>query len=253
MPVGIQAKGRKNAGRERGEGADGSRDGRSEPDSRAPLGFSDESLTSAVEPFDFSDGSKADSFPSSFGNPFIETPYVKSDLLLIVDTSIFYDYAPAQYARWIQEIVEVESPVHQDVALIRFRTAAGLGRVGRRIAAAYENGIAYAVHHNLIAKTGRILFEIGAENEEIEPRDRSMLDSAEKDIKLIPPVEIRSTFKISLRLNYSVERGDLLRNVVTMFGFTRLTPVMGEVLEVELKELMDSGEVEQVEGMFRLR
>ena len=80
-----------------------------------------------------------------------------------------------------------------------------------------------------------------------------MLDSAEKDIKLIPPVEIRSAFKKSLRLNYSVERGDLLRNVVTMFGFTRLTPVMGEVLEVELQELMDSGEVEQVEGMFRLR
>jgi len=90
-------------------------------------------------------------------------------------------------AKFVEDVVAVESPVHRDEVVVRIRSAWNLLRSGGRIQTALDTAIQKAINEGLVIG-GDFLCIKGKEN---IPRDRSLVNSPGlRRIEMLPPVEI---------------------------------------------------------------
>ena len=123
-------------------------------------------------------------------------------------------------AGWVEDVVQVESPVHEEVAARRIVAAAGVSRLGSRIREALEDATQYAARKGWIRKTDSLLFD--PEQDEVPVRDRGDLEGRTRDIAYVPGPEIARAAQELVEVSLGIGEDELVQQVGRHLGFERV-------------------------------
>jgi very-short-patch-repair endonuclease len=155
-------------------------------------------------------------------------PYVVSAPAVALGGLELHAVAPARWSEWIEQVVEIESPIHSDEVVRRVAAAAGVGRVGNRIRATYERGVEHALRRGRVRRLGDFLWS--ASSQAPVPRRRDV-HGAPRDIDLIAPEELALAIDRVVRDAFGMPREQIPVNVCRLLGFQRMTAEMRATLD----------------------
>lgn len=124
-------------------------------------------------------------------------------------------------ARMLREVIEVEGPVHIEVATRRLVSAWGLTRAGRRIREAVRGAFNSLKGEGKVKRIGkflwpsRVVFELTVRQP--NPEDEDTL----REIAFIPQEELELAVMNAVRDALSISEDDLVKAVARIFGFDR--------------------------------
>ena len=127
-----------------------------------------------------------------------------------------HEVSPTTLARWLERVTIAEGPVHFDIAMRRIALAVGVQRRGNRIQKAFEGALRLAIRQNRLRKSRKFLSV--PEGATFCVRDRSNLNSTEKEIEYVPPEEIDLTVCQILGYTYGVKEHDIPSLVARRLG-----------------------------------
>jgi very-short-patch-repair endonuclease len=157
---------------------------------------------------------------------------------------------PAQrMAEWVQQVVQVESPVHFDEVVRRIREAAGLERAGNPIREAVLQGAQYAARQGKIVLQDQFLWKMPIQPPVI--RNRSMLLNHLKKIELVHPGEIKAAIMKVVEQAFGISREEAVTASMRLLGFERVTELMRERTDRLISELVDNGSLCELGGKLR--
>ena len=151
----------------------------------------------------------------------------------------FHDVPSATVLDWVVEVVEVESPVHEDEAAARVAAAADLQRVGSRIRNRVASAVRLGVGKGLLVRRGPFLWRPG--HDEPAVRNRGELPAAHKlrAPAMIAPEEIAAALRQVIEASYGISRDDAVAEACRLMGFRRkgakLAKAFAEVLDQRVR------------------
>ena len=125
----------------------------------------------------------------------------------------------AQLTDWLVQVADVESPIRLEEATRRVARAAGIGRVGHLIDAAFKAAAVRAARDQLLVVCGDFLWS--PHRPEMEVRNRVVLPSATRKIGLIADEEVEWAACAVLSSLGRVDEDDVPRQVMGVLGFER--------------------------------
>ena len=169
-------------------------------------------------------------------------PYEKATLNVSVQDGLCEEPTD-RLSEWIEKVVEVESPIHKEVAARRVADAADVSRMGNRIRDALNKAIDHAVQERQVREKKHLLFD--PEQDEVPVRDRSALEGKIKDINYIPGPEIAGAAQQVSRNSSGLSREELITQTGRQLGFKRagsnIQERIGSIIEDMLeKEMLES-------------
>jgi len=176
-------------------------------------------------------------------------PYVQYVQELPLTDSL-HEVPRQKMARWIREVVDVESPIHTDELIRRVRTAAGVGRAGSRIQGTIMRGIAWAQHLGLVNHRGDFVWLPNMFHPPV--RDRSRLPVVSRKIELISSEEIREAVRVVLRQSMGIQGQDIPFAVGSLLGFSRTGRQIAEAIEAVIETMVRDGELVRQNGQIVL-
>jgi very-short-patch-repair endonuclease len=139
-------------------------------------------------------------------------------------------------ATWIEEVVNVESPIHFEEAVRRVANSAGVQRLGNRIRGTFERAVASLVRSGRIQKLGDFLWSSNMIQAPIRNR---VEQSTPRQFDLICDQEITACITRGIAASFGMARGDVGSTVVRMLGFGRLTENMQSRIDAIVQRLID--------------
>ena len=146
--------------------------------------------------------------------------------------------SPFVVAKWIQNIVKIETPVHLDEVARRIATAVGVSRIGNRIQNTVKTAARQAARFDSVEIKGKFLY--WTEQGQVTVRDRSGLPNASRKLELIAPEEIEMAIKQVVSAAFGIEREDLAREVCRLFGFRSVSGDMRQGVERVVEGLIEN-------------
>ena len=172
-----------------------------------------------------------------------------------VYTNIDLHEAPVYVlAELIEQIVEVEGPVHEEVVIYRLRQMWGYGRAGKRIRDAVKEAVADAVNGGTVercSQDGLFLKKPGAA---VHVRDRSnQKNHLTRKPEMIPPPEYREAILCAVRRNITIDDEECGVDVARMFGFKGTSRSMKRLVSDQIAALVSEGQLaRQPDGTVRI-
>ena len=162
-------------------------------------------------------------------------------------------HAPGQLARWVAEVVRVESPVHPDDVARRLGQAAGAAQVGRRMRASIDAAIRMAIILNTVRQQDGFLWNAIVPNTELPlPRDRSALPTSWRKLSLIAPQELAQAALQVIRQSIAIEREAVAGPAAKLLGFTRLVgDEPRQLFEEAIQHLLMTNQATDTNGVLR--
>jgi hypothetical protein len=152
----------------------------------------------------------------------------------------------------LSQIVEIEGPIHKDVAARRLAKAWGLDRVGERMMNAVKSAWRSLSREGLLRIQGKFLWPPAA-SFQIVVRQPSVNDEqSRRSIEEIPPEELAQAMKNLVRDSLSIEREKLLQFVARIFGFERAGNHIQKTLGDTFDELVEAGQLVVIEERVSL-
>jgi len=156
----------------------------------------------------------------------------------------FYDARAIRIlTQMLQEVVNVEGPVHIEIAAQRLAQAWGLRRVGSRMMAAVQYVCRYLVRSGGLKMHGNFLWPASVTFQLKVRRPDLDNPATERSIQYIPNEEIELAFVNVLREALSSPRDALLTQVARIFGFERMSQQIQTSLDEILSELIQQGRI----------
>lgn len=181
-------------------------------------------------------------------SPIQAEPYQEATLRVSLRGRELHELSPSEFAKYVREVVEIESPVHLTEVIRRIATSAGLKRAGTRIQEAVSSGIRTAESKGLVRKQGDFLWK---PNEDVAKiRDRSNLDASSRKLELIAPEEIAAAAKQVVKSAFSIDRDDALSAVIGLFGFRRTTSNAKSIVEKVVNDCIQNDDFNEREGVL---
>lgn len=147
----------------------------------------------------------------------------------------------------VEQIVQVESPVHEDEIARRVTKAFGLEKAGSRIQSATVaalKGSRSLIHANGIWSIPNVAIRV---------RDRSSVKSKNLvNAAMLPPVEIFAAMKLIVEQSVRIHSDELIQSASRMFGFQRCGPELKEVAQQALNGQLGNGFVMDDDGFVML-
>ena len=165
--------------------------------------------------------------------------YKVAELIISTNGRDLHEVPSYIIADWIQQVVEIESPVHFDEVTKRIGGAVGVKKIGSRIRRAIEIAAMQAARSKSIDIRGEFLY--WTEQEHVSVRDRSGLPNASRKLELIAPEEIYTVIKRLVSEAFGIERDDLAREVCKVFGFVTVSANMRQKVEKVISEMIEHG------------
>ncbi|MEX1013594.1 MAG: DUF3320 domain-containing protein, partial [Candidatus Paceibacterota bacterium] len=140
----------------------------------------------------------------------------------------------------IDEITRIESPIHLDLLMKKVAEIYGYGRLGRNI----RQDINWAIKK--VEKMGKIKSKDGfiyRTDQKIVIRDRSSLDNDYRKIEYISSEEIQKAIKILVEKSYGSDKESLIKEVGSLFGYSRVTQNIYDVILREVLILSEDDEI----------
>jgi len=173
-------------------------------------------------------------------------PYKMASIRIRLDGKELHEVSSSKLSDWIRDIVKVESPVHQDEVMRRIAEAAGVQRVGSRIASALESAISVAQRAKVIRKKGDFLW---VPDMQLPPvRDRSEMGTASRKIELIAPEEIAAAIHQVVDASYGIDLNAIPAAACRLLGFARTSDDMYAVVRRITMKLSETGRLVIEEG-----
>lgn len=148
----------------------------------------------------------------------------------------------------VEQIVQVEAPVHIDEVITRLRTAWGLLRAGARIEAAVEQGAGLALSRGRITRDGAFLSSPGHDP---FPRDRgATLSSGLRKLEMIPPREIEAGVTHIVTSNFGATEDEIILAVSRMLGFKATSTQLRKLIAGTVESLLQSFALRREEKMI---
>lgn len=139
----------------------------------------------------------------------------------------------------IEQIVEVESPVHVSEVITRLRTAWGLQRTGARIEAVVNRAV------NLVCNKGDILqdgqFLIHQKSKIILRNRQNVQSSGLRKSEMLPPQEIAVGITQVVKNNLGATEEEIVMSISRSLGFKATSGTLRKVISEVLEQLLFKG------------
>ncbi|MBV7529439.1 DUF3320 domain-containing protein [Chitinophaga sp. sic0106] len=129
-----------------------------------------------------------------------------------------------QLCNWIQQVVEVESPVHFDELARRMVEAAGVTRVGPRLREVLRHAVRHADAGKRIRIKGQFLWHVDLPSPLV--RDRSELPASARKVNYIAVEEMGVALEKVVKDAVAIQPEAAVPFMAKMFGFSRVTEDM---------------------------
>ncbi|HWH60444.1 MAG TPA: DUF3320 domain-containing protein [Terriglobales bacterium] len=152
-------------------------------------------------------------------------------------------------AKFVEDVVAVEGPVHRDEVVVRIRSAWNLLRSGGRIQTALDMAIQKAIDEGLVV--GGDFLQI--EGKESVPRNRSLVNSPGlRRIEMLPPTEIDAGILSVIRRSMGGTTEQLVQVVSRMLGFKSTSSQLRDLINGRKQSLVANGKLTESDGMLRI-
>ena len=139
----------------------------------------------------------------------------------------------------IEQIVEVESPVHVSEVITRLRTAWGLQRAGTRIEAIVNRAV------NLVCNKGEIIldgqFLIHQKSKIILRNRQNVQSSGLRKSELLPPQELAVGIVQVVKNNLGATDDEIVISISRSLGFKATSGALRKVISEEIEQLLSKG------------
>ena len=144
-------------------------------------------------------------------------------------------------AKWISEVVNIESPVHFDEICRQITSSANVKRVGARIRSAMWRAVKYAEAERMIKKSDQFLWR---PDMQVAPvRDRSNMSQSSKNMKLISPEEIQEAIHIVVKTSLGAKEEEISKQVSILFGFGALKKEAKKLIDLQIEQMKTNGKL----------
>ena len=158
------------------------------------------------------------------------------------------DQPEEKLAKWVTEIVQVESPINHDEAYDRFLGAAGK-RTGSRNQEAFTKGLGKAKEDGLVRIENDFLFD--TEQPVVTVRDRRRLPASDRKLELVADAEVDEAILISVRQSFGINPDDIPVAATRLMGFDRTLEPMRERVVSRVDSLMAAGKLTRRNGQMQ--
>jgi hypothetical protein len=144
----------------------------------------------------------------------------------------------AELDRILDEIVDVEGPVHIELAAHRFAKALGFQKVGSRVMEAVNSSIRILVREGKVKRINKFLWP--SRNDFIlavrqpEPNEKDSF----RTIKFVPPEEIELGVRNLIQGGFSILEDEVVKQVARVFGFDRTGPHIYDRIKGIIKQMI---------------
>ena len=143
----------------------------------------------------------------------------------------------------LDEIVDVEGPIHIELAAHRVAKALGFQKVGNRVMEAVNSSIRILIRESKVKRINKFLWP---SRNGFSPVVRQPVLN-EKDsfrtIKFVPPEEIELAVKNLIQGGFSILEDEVVRQVARIFGFDRTGPHIYDRIKGILKQMITRGDL----------
>jgi very-short-patch-repair endonuclease len=153
-------------------------------------------------------------------------------------------------SEWVQEVIRVESPVHEEEVLRRIAEAAAVPRIGPRLKTAVETALALAVRQGQVRQQKGMCWWAGMQQPPL--RDRSQLPAASRNLTFIAPQEVALAVEKVVGEAFGMPVAEVAPGVARLLGFPRLNEDSREQIEMVTDELVQAGRLQSREGQVML-
>ena len=167
--------------------------------------------------------------------------YKVAELIISTNGRDLHKVSSYIMANWIQQVVEIEYPVHLDEVAKRIGNAVGVKKIGNRIRSAIKTAAMQAARSKSIEIRREFLY--WTEQELVSVRDRNGLPNASRKLELIAPEEIQMAIKQLVSDAFGIERDDLSREVCKLFGFGTVSANMRQKVGEVINEMIEHGDL----------
>ena len=154
--------------------------------------------------------------------------------------------------RMLSQIVDMEGPVHKDVAATRLAKAWELDRVGERMMHAIKSTWRSLSREGLLKIQGSFLWPSVPTFQLSVRQPNPSENESRRSIEEIPSEETALAMKNLVRDSLSIERDSLLLYVARIFGFERAGNQIQKALEDTLNELVETRQLVLLDGRVSL-
>jgi hypothetical protein len=149
----------------------------------------------------------------------------------------------SELSKMLNQIVDVEGPLHIELALHRLASNLGFQRVGSRVRVAVEHSIKTLIKEGRIKKLNKFLwpnkgdFNLAVRQPVIQEKE------SYRTIKFVPPEEIELAITNLVHAAMSITEGDIIREVARIFGLDRVSSNIYDRLKKILDQMISRGEL----------
>lgn len=149
----------------------------------------------------------------------------------------------AEIDQILNEIVDVEGPIHIELASHRFAKALGFQKIGSRVMDAVNSSIRILIKEGKVKRINKFLWP--SRNDFIlvvRQPDLNDKDSFRK-IKFVPPEEIKLAVRNLIQGGFSILEDDIVKQVARIFGFDRTGPHIYDRIKGIVKQMISQGDL----------
>jgi hypothetical protein len=155
--------------------------------------------------------------------------------------------ARPQLQRLLRQVIEVEGPITERLALDRVRRAWGLRRAGGRVQEAFEQAVRQLIARTTVERDADALVMPGSRLERVRVPDGD--DATKRAAEDVPLVELSLALRrTASALGGGVAVDELTMRVAKLFGWTRRGGAIQERLDAALQAALDGGDIEVADG-----
>lgn len=140
-------------------------------------------------------------------------------------------YLPNDFKGMIKAILEIETPLSEDLLLKRIVWCFGREKVTSAVKRTYEQQMSGYQRYGIIRRNGFLYLDTGKEIQFRSPGD------IERDIKQIAPEELAAGMYEILKQNVTADKNGLYRSLAAQCGVARVGKAINEALDTALDSL----------------
>ncbi|HIM63750.1 MAG TPA: DUF3320 domain-containing protein [Dehalococcoidia bacterium] len=144
--------------------------------------------------------------------------------------------------RWIDRVVQVESPVHISEAVRRICTESGVKRPGKLVQAALDDAGDELVRSGDISRRGDFLWSTDMTRPPV--RDRSGLPAASRKLEMVSDEEIAEAICVVVGRSYGIARDQVPARAAKLLGFSRTIQAVKDRFDSVINGLLSEGRLE---------
>ena len=145
----------------------------------------------------------------------------------------------------IWKIIQIEAPIHKEIVFKKVADELGYGRVGSNIRYNLNRYVDEMLKSSIIEIRDDFLYY---PNSVVLVRNREDLSNDQRKIEMISPEELKEAILETVKLTYGGDKENIIKEVGSLFGYSRVTENIFDSIHTIVKELIKDGKIELNDG-----